>query len=350
MSRKCTLAELAKLVGGTVRGDAGLGISGVNAISDARPGQITWASDERYRRELETSQAAAVVVAPQFGATPMPAILVEDPELAFVRIISRFAPEVPRPPVGRDPTAVIAENATIGEQVAIGPGVVIRERARIGRGTVLHANVFVGDDTQLGEDCEIWPGVVIRERCRLGHRVMIHANTSIGADGFGFHFAEGRHHKIPQIGTVVIEDDVEIGANSSVDRAKLGETRIGTGTKIDDQVMVAHNVHIGAHCVLAGKTALSGSTDVGNFVVFGGRAGTFDHVSIGDRTIVTGCATTTKNTPADRVVGGFPAINLQEHLREQAYVRRLPGIDATLKDLVRRVQQLESAANDQSAG
>ncbi len=349
MNEEYTLAELAKRVGGTVRGEAALRVRGVNSLSEAEPGQITWASNERYRAELHASRASAVVVSPRFGATPMPAILVDDPDLAFTRIIACFAPTVPRPAVGRHPTAVIAASARVDETAAIGANVIIGERVRIGRGSVLHGQVFIGDDVEIGEACELWPGVVVRERCVLRNRVIVHANASIGADGFGFHFAEGRHNRIPQIGGVLIEDDAEIGACSCVDRAKFGVTRIGAGTKIDNHVMVAHNVQIGEHCILVGQVGLCGSTKVGNYVVFGARSGTGDHVEIGDQAIVTGGAMVTKRIPPGRVVGGFPAIDHREHLREQAYLRRVPDLEAKLKDLARRVGQLESATDDQSA-
>jgi len=202
MSKSYTLAELAKCVGGAVRGDASTRITGVAGVEDASSTDVTWLADEKYAAKLRSSRAGAVVVGVRFGETPMPAVLVERPALAIIRILERFAPEVPRPAAGVDPTARVAESARLGEGVAVGPHVVVGERVRIGSRTRLHARVFVGADTVIGEDCELWPHVVVRERCRLADRVIVHPNTTIGADGFGYEYVEGRHVKIPQIGSV----------------------------------------------------------------------------------------------------------------------------------------------------
>ncbi|UCG33449.1 MAG: UDP-3-O-(3-hydroxymyristoyl)glucosamine N-acyltransferase [Phycisphaerales bacterium] len=347
MRKKLTLAELAKVAGGTVRGPATLPIGGVNTVIDAREDEITWVRGDEFRKKLETSRAGAVVVSPSFGATPMPAVLCEDPELGFLRILERFAPPIPRPPVGIDPAARVAENVTLGGAVAIGPHVVIGERAEIGDRTVLHAGVFVGPDTTVGADCELWAGVVVRERCRLGNRVIIHPNAVIGADGFGYHFTEGRHQKIPQIGSVRIEDDVEIGANSCIDRAKFGVTVIGQGTKIDNLVQVAHNVQIGTHCVLAGQVGLSGSVRLGRYVVLGGQAGVADHIGLGDGVRVAATSLVMRSFPAGKTIGGSPAKEHRDWLREEVQLRRLPEWVAALKDLTRRIERLERAADNQ---
>jgi len=345
MRKKLTLAVLAKAAGGTVRGPATLRVGGVNTVSEAREDEITWVSEDRFGKELETSRAGAVIVPSAFGATPMPAVLCEDPQLGVLRILELFAPSVPRPPVGVDSTARIAETAAIGQGAAIGPYVMVGERAHLGRNCVLHAHVCIGADTSIGDDCALWPGVVIRERCQLGDRVIIHSNAVIGTDGFGYHFAEGRHQKIPQIGTVRIEDDVEIGANSCVDRAKFGTTVVGAGTKIDNLVMVAHNVHIGSHCILAGQVGLSGSVKLGHYVMLGGQVGVADHLVLQDRVRAAAQSGLTKNVPAGQVIGGTPATEHRAWLREQVQLRRLPELDATVKGLIQRIERLESAAN-----
>ena len=349
MRKKLTLVELAKVAGGTVRGPATLPIGGVNTVADAREDEITWVRGDEFRKKLETSRAGAVVVSPSFGATPMPAVLCEDPELGFLRILERFAPPLPRPPVGIDPTARVAENAALGVAVAIGPHVVIGEKCEIGDRTVLHAGVFVGPETTVGADCELWPGVVVRERCRLGNRVTVHPNVVIGADGFGYHFTEGRHQKIPQIGIVRIEDDVEIGANSCIDRAKFGVTVVGQGTKIDNLVQVAHNVQIGTHCVLAGQVGLSGSVRLGRYVVLGGQAGVIDHLVVGDGVRVGARSAVFKSFPAGKTIGGYPAREHRDWLREEVQLRRLPEWVAALKDLTKRIERLERAADNQQA-
>ncbi len=345
MSRSFTLAELAKAVDGAVRGNATRRIEGVNSVEAAGANEIAWASDTRHAAKLDTSRAGAVVVRTGFGATPMPAILVGDPDLAIIGILRTFAPPAAHPEPGVHPTAVVSPSAALGENVAVGPNAVIGERAIVGDRTVCHAGVVIGPDTTVGSDCVFWPGVVIRERCRLGNHVVCHLNVSIGGDGFGYHFAEGRHTKIPQIGTVVIEDHVEIGAGSCVDRAKFGETRIGEGTKIDNLVQIGHNVQAGPHCVIVAQTGIAGSARVGAYTVLGGGVGVRDHVVIGERVQAAAFSGISKDVPAGSIINGVPAIDHRQYLREQAHVRRLAEYVSQIKELTRRVEQLEAAAD-----
>ncbi len=344
--RKRTLTELAKAAGGRVRGPGHLPVAGVNTIADAGNDQITWASQGRYRDALEKSRATAVVVSAEFGPTPMPAILCPDPELGILRILELFAPPIPAPPVGRDASARIADNVEIGADSAIGPNVVVGAGAHIGGRVVLHANVFVGDESVIGDDCVFWPGVIVRERCTLGDRVIIHSNAVIGADGFGYHYAQGCHQKIPQIGTVQIEDDVEIGAGACIDRAKLGATVVGAGSKIDNLVQIGHNVQIGPQCIVAGQAGLSGSARLGRGVLVGGQAGISDHHTVGDGAKVGGGAAVLNDIPAGASVLGFPARDSRAVMREHVLVRRLPEFVTALRDLIKRVEQLEAAADD----
>ncbi len=346
MSRTFTLAQIAKWIDGVVRGDAATRIDGVAGIREAGPGQITWLSDDRYAADLRVSRAGAVVVPSGYGETPMPAVLVADPERAMVEVLGRFAPPVPRPEPGVHPTAILGEEVVLGREVRIGPHVVVGRGAAIGDRTVLHAGVFVGDQTVLGQDCEIWPQVVIRERCRLGDRVVVHPNTTIGSDGFGYVFAGGRHVKIPQIGTVEIESDVEIGANCSVDRGKFGATRIGAGTKIDNQVQVAHNVRIGPGCIVVAQCGIAGSARLGTGVVLGGKVGVRDHVVLHDGAQAAACACISKDVPAGSTVIGIPAVEHRQFLRDRTSLRRVPGLLEQLEALARRVDQLEAAADD----
>ncbi len=345
MSRTFTLAEIAKWVGGAVRGDAGRRIGSICGVAEAGPDQITWLSHEKYARGLASSRAGAVVVPEDYGPTPMAAILVRQPQLAMVTILEKFAPPVPRPAPGVHPTAVVADGVKLGERVAVGPGAVIGSGVTLGAGTVLHANVYVGQDTSVGEDCEFWPCVVIRERCTIGNRVIIHPNTTIGADGFGYQYAEGRHVKIPQIGTVVIEDDVEIGANCAIDRAKFGSTRLGTGTKIDNLVQVAHNVQVGPGCVIVAQAGIAGSTRLGKGVVLGGKVGVRDHVTLNDGVQAAACCCISKDVPAGTTVIGIPAAPHEVWAREQAKIRRLPSLFEQVEALTKRVEQLESSAD-----
>jgi len=346
MSKSFRLAEIAKWVDGVVRGDVSTRISGVSGIAEADGSQITWLSDEKYLPELQASRAGAVLAAERFGETPMPAVLCEKPELAIVTILERFAPPVPRPGPGVHPTAVVADSAKLGRDVAVGPHAVIGERARIGDRSTLHANVFVGDDTRIGRDCELWHGVVIRERCVLADRVIIHPNTVIGADGYGYQFAEGRHVKIPQIGTVEIADDVEIGANCAIDRAKFGATRIGAGTKIDNLVQVAHNVQIGPGCLIVAQCGIAGSARLGQGVVLGGQAGIADHVVLHDGVQVGGMSGASKDVAAGKRVFGFIAVEFDQYVRERANIRRLPNLVEQARALSKRVDRLESAEDN----
>lgn len=345
MSSTFTVAELAKAAGGVVRGDASVRIRRVRGIEEAGPEDITWISHEKYAGRVRFSRAGAVIVDRHFGDTPMPAILCDDPSFAMMRVLAKFAPPVSMPPSGVDRTAVVADSAKVGADVRIGPHVVVGPRATIGDRCVLHAHVYVGEETELGPDCVLWPGVVVRERCRLGKRVVLHPNVTIGGDGFGYYYRDGVHHKIPQIGTVEIEDDVEIGAGSCVDRAKFSATRIGAGTKIDNLVQIAHNVEIGPHCVIVAQCGVGGSTRLGQFVVLGGQVGVRDHITLGDGVRVAAMSGIAKDFPAGMVVNGIPAVDNQQYLREQVQVRRLPEDMALLKELVKRVERLESTAD-----
>lgn len=350
MSKGYRLAEIAKWVGGAVRGDAGTLITGVAGVGEADSSQITWIANEKYLSQLQVSRAGAVVVSEQFGETPMPAVLVSDPAVAFSTILDRFAPPIPRPAVGVHPTACVAETAELGRDVAVGPNVVIGENAKVGDGAVLHAGVFIGDETAIGQACELWPGVVVRERCTLGNQVVIHPNTVIGADGFGYQFVDGRHAKIPQIGTVEIGDEVEIGANCCVDRAKFGTTRIGAGTKIDNLVQVAHNVQIGPTCVVVAQSGMGGSARLGRGVVIGGQTAIRDNVALGDGVQVGARSGVSKDiSPGARVLG-VPAVDIQQCQRERAKIRRLPEMAEQLKDLIKRVDRLETSADDSEDG
>ncbi len=346
MSKSYTLAELAKEVGGAVRGDASVRVKRVCGIEDAGPDDITWVSHEKYAARLRHCRAGAVVVDRHFGDTPMPAILCDDPSFAMVKVLAKFAPPASQPAAGVHPTAVVAASARLGRDVRIGPHAVVGEQASIGDRCVLHANTFVGDETELGADCVLWPGAVVRERCTLGRRVVLHPNVTVGGDGFGYHFRDGAHHKIPQIGTVEIGDDVEIGAGSCIDRAKFGATRIGAGTKIDNLVQIAHNVELGPGCVIVAQSGIAGSTRLGRLVVLGGQVGVRDHISLGDGVRAAACCCISKDFPAGSVVNGIPAVDNQQYLREQVQVRRLPETAALLKELVKRIERLESAADN----
>jgi UDP-3-O-[3-hydroxymyristoyl] glucosamine N-acyltransferase len=271
-------------------------------------------------------------------------IRVADPDLALCAALALLGPPTPRVPVGVHASAVVSPDATV-EQAAIGAHVTISPRAVIGAGTQLHPGVYVGDDTTIGRDCVLWPNVVVRERTTIGDRVIIHPNSTIGADGYGYLQRDGKHHKIPQVGRVVIEDDVEIGANTAIDRARSGETHIRRGTKIDNLVQIAHNCDIGEDCIITGQCGISGSTTLEHHVALGGQVGIIDHLTVGAGAQLAAKSGVYNDIPGGTVYRGIPAIEATKFGRQQVSVRRLPKMIEQLRKLEKRVEQLESAAD-----
>jgi UDP-3-O-[3-hydroxymyristoyl] glucosamine N-acyltransferase len=250
-----TLADIAALLGVPAPAHPERTVRGLATLEEAGPEDLTFVGSEQYVKQLPASKAMGAIVHRKVrlpDGYPGVTFLVDDADLATAKVLERFAPPVPRPPAGVDAMARVAASAQLGEGVAIGPFVCVGERSRIGKGTVLHPGVFVGDDVAIGDGCELFPQVVVRERITIGNRVIIHAGSVLGSDGFGYRWDGKQHAKVPQIGTVVVEDDVEIGSCVCVDRAKISVTLIGRGTKIDNLVQIAHNVRTGAHCVMAG--------------------------------------------------------------------------------------------------
>jgi UDP-3-O-[3-hydroxymyristoyl] glucosamine N-acyltransferase len=286
-----------------------------------------------------------VLVPKSFADTPMPAILCEKIEQSVAALLGVFSRPVSRPGPGIHKTAIIDPTVVIGDSPSIGPHVVIDIGVRIGARSVIHSGVFIGRDTVLGDDCEIWPNAVIRDGCALGSRLVIHSCAVIGGDGFGYYFDGKQHIKIPHVGGVIIEDDVEIGACACVDRAKFGNTIIGQGTKIDNQVQIAHNCRVGRHNVIAGQTGMAGSVRTGDFCVLGGRAVLFDNLSIGQHVQIGGMSVVTKDLPDGLKASGHPAQDIQTELRERAAVRRLPGYYDKIKEIIERVERLEASAH-----
>ena len=280
-----TLQELAALCGGELRGDPTEKITGAAALSEAVPGEITFYADPRYRPRLHKTRASAIFVPLDFSEqTAAAQIRVANPSKAFEQIVLKLAPKAIAFAPGIHPTAVVDPSTKLGSNVSIQPHAVIENGVKIGDNTVIGAGSYVGQETMIGPSCLIYPNVTIRERTRVGTRVIIHSGAVIGADGFGFEFVEGRHNKIPQIGIVQIDDDVEIGANTTIDRARFGRTWIQEGVKIDNLVQIAHNVVIGKHSIIAAQTGISGSTRVGEKVMIAGQVGVIGHLTIEDNT------------------------------------------------------------------
>lgn len=335
------LYELAEEVGGELRGDGEIRITGVGHLGEASPGEITFADGPKLQSLCDTSEASALIVPPNVEVREKPFIVTEDPRLAFSRVLELFAPDR-RPAPGIHPTAVIGENVSPGEGVSVGAHAYIGDGAIIGDHTIIHPLAYVGPQTSIGPENEIHPQVYIGARVQTGARVIIHAGAAVGADGFGYLQTDEGHRKIPQIGTVILDDDVEVGANSTIDRATVNATRIGAGTKIDDQVHVAHNVVLGRNCLLCGQVGIAGSTTVGDNVVMGGQAGVNDHVTIGSNIILAARCSVFGDLEEEGIYSGYPADHHQRQLRIIAHTRRLPKLLDRIDELEKTVEDLRS--------
>lgn len=342
-----TLREMAEWLGARLLGGAavaGTVISGVNDLRTARPGQISFLSQRRYLKAARETQASAVITSEGFAeGLPCPVLIVEDPNAVFTQVVARFAPAPVEWPDGVHPTAVVADGVELGEQVHVGPGAVIEEGVKVGRGSRICAGVYLGRDVVVGKDCLFYPGVCVRERCVIGNRVILHCGAVVGADGFGYEFREGKFEKIPQTGYVRIDDDVEIGANTTIDRGRFDRTWIQEGVKIDNLVQIAHNVVIGAHSVIVSQSGISGSTTLGRYVTLAGQVGTVGHIHIGDQVTVTARAGVTKDLPARGTYRGTPARPYQEEMRLEAVIQKLPELYRRIQELEKRVASAEKA-------
>jgi len=333
------LNELAAQLGCTVRGDGTLEVRRVAAIETAGPGDLSFVANPKYVRHLQTTRATAVIVSPEVE-TSLACLVTKQPYLAYARAAALLHPVAPLEP-GVDESARIHPSAVLGEGVHVGPLAVVGAGVRVGARSVLHPHVVLYPDVELGEDCVLHSGVQVRERCRLGRRVVVQNGAVIGGDGFGFARDEqGRYQKIPQVGVVVVEDDVEIGALVAIDRAALHETRIGRGVKIDNLVQIGHSVTIGQDTVLAGQVGVAGSTRIGSRVTLAGQVGVAGHLSIGDGVIATAQSGIPGPVAAGALVSGYPAIDNRAWLKSSAVFPRLPELLRRLRELERRLEEL----------
>lgn len=335
-----TLGEIAKLVNGKVVGDASVVISGLSEIECATQSDLVLAVNKHAANLAFKSNAAAVLVPSGLESKEKPCIVCEHPKLAFAIIAGLFSKKRFHPS-GISELAVIDDTAEIAPTASIAPFCFIGPMSRIGDGTVVYPFVYVGANVSIGCDCVIYPGVVIYDDVRIGNRVILHANAAVGRDGFGFVWDGEMHRRIPQIGTVVIEDDVEIGANSCVDRATLSATRVRRGTKIDNLVQVAHNCDIGENCILCGMSGLAGSVKLGKNVIVGAQAGVRDHVSVGDGATILSRAAVSKDVPAGEMVSGYFARPHREALIIEALIRQLPKLYEKLKRMEGEIAELK---------
>jgi len=341
-----TIKEIARLIDGEIVGDSNIVITGVSGIKEAAAGEITFLANPKYSPLLKKTRACAVITSRDIQKAPKTIVRVENPSLAFAKIISIFAPDEVKRPQGIHPTAILGEGVSLGKDAAVGPYAVLEDGVWIGEKSVIYSGCFIGHHTRIGNNCLIYPHVSIRERVNIGERVIIHSGTVIGSDGFGFATIEGLHHKIPQIGTVEIGDDVEIGANVTIDRARFDKTVIRSGTKIDNLVHIAHNVLIGENSIIVAQAGISGSTIIGKGATLAGQAGLVGHITIGEGAVVAAQAGVTKSVPANTTVSGYPARRHDLAKRVNACVQNLPKMYEEVKSLKKKIEELEAKLKD----
>jgi UDP-3-O-[3-hydroxymyristoyl] glucosamine N-acyltransferase len=320
---RLTLSQIAERVEGVVRGDGNVIIEGVAALGDATERDISFLGNSKYASQLKTTRAGALLVSPDTLTDGRPAILLKNPVYGWARVLEVLEKERVFHSRGIHPTAVVAASARLGKNVALGAYTVVEEGADVGDNTIVYPQVYIGAGTRIGTDCLIYPRVTFRERVVVGNRCVFQPGVVVGGDGFGFTLHGGRPYKVPQIGTVEIGDDVEIQANATIDRAAMGVTKIGSGTKIDNLVQIAHNVEMGENCLIAALTGIAGSARLGHQVTLAAQVGVGGHLTVGDGVTAAGRSGITREVSPRQVVGGFPAQPLKDELRMQAALRRL---------------------------
>jgi UDP-3-O-[3-hydroxymyristoyl] glucosamine N-acyltransferase len=339
-----TTGELAEKLGATLEGDSAAVLKGVADLQTAKDGQVSFAESRRYLSQVAASPATAVIVSMDAELeSPHPVLLrVADVGVAFAAACALFAPPVVEMPRGVHPQACVSPDAKLGENVSVGAFAVVEAGAEIGAGSTLFPQTYVGHEARLGADCLLYPFAIVRDRCVLGNRVILYSGAVIGSDGFGYTVDDkGVRTKIPQTGIVVLEDDVEVGANAAIDRARFGETRIGTGTKVDNLVMIAHNCLIGDHSVLCSQVGLAGTTTLGKHVICAGQAGLAGHLKVGDGAVIGAQAGVPSDLPGGQMYLGAPAVPRMEFGKSIAHVASLPKLKQKLKSLEARLAALE---------
>jgi len=338
-----TAAQIAEQLQGEVLGDGSVQLTGFAPADSARTGDLTFAEKETHFAAAEQSQAAAILVSQAFTPAKKTLIRVRDARVAMARVLPLFFPPDERP-TGIHPSANIDASAQVDPTAHIGPNCVVGARVRLGARSVLMGGNHIGRDCQIGDDACLFPNVVIYPKTQIGHRVSIHAGTVIGSDGYGYVFDEDRHRKVLQVGNVIIHDDVEIGANSAIDRAALGSTVIGQGTKIDNLVHVAHNVVMGRHCLIMGQVGFAGSTRLGDYCVIASQSGIAGHLKLGTQSVVGAKSGVMRDIPDKGVVLGYPAAPDKQAKRQIIAVQQLPDMIHRLRELEKQVEELRAKA------
>ncbi|MBL7153983.1 MAG: UDP-3-O-(3-hydroxymyristoyl)glucosamine N-acyltransferase [Phycisphaerae bacterium] len=339
-----TLAELAEYVGGRVFGSPDVLIRSASTLGRAEKGDISFLTNRKYEKQLRTTRASAVIVGRETPSTSVPLLIAEDPYYAFMQIMVLLHGHRKHKKVGISPHASIADTAKIGADCHIHDFATIADYARIGDGCIIYPGVHVGQGVQIGNDTIIYPNVTIYDGCKLGNRVIINANSSIGEDGFGYASHNGVHHKIPQIGSVIIEDDAEIGACCGIERGTLGDTVIGQGSKLGDLIAIGHGAKIGAHSLLVAQVGVAGSTSLGHHCIIGGQVGIVGHITIGNNVTIAAKAGVINNVPDGKVVLGAPAIEAGQGRRAYGMIQHLPEMRQNIRNLEGRIEELASGS------
>jgi UDP-3-O-[3-hydroxymyristoyl] glucosamine N-acyltransferase len=337
-----TLGELAQYVGGRVRGDANVKIRSAATLGRAGEGDISFLTNEKYEKQLLTTKASAVIVGKDTIAASAPLLVAEDPYYAFMQIMVLLHGHRRHKKVGISPKAVISDSAKVGSGCHIHEFATIADGAKVGDGCVIYPCVYIGENVQIGNDCILYPNAVIYESCRIGNRVIINSNATVGEDGFGFASHNGVHHKIPQIGCVVIEDDVEIGAGCGIERGTLNDTIIGQGSKLGDLVAIGHGTKVGPHCLLVAQVGIAGSTTLGHHCIVGGQAGIVGHITIGNNVAIGAQAGVINSVADGKVVLGAPAIDANQGKRAYGMIQYLPEMRQSIRDLQTQIERLLS--------
>jgi len=343
--KKYTIAQLAEIAKAELIGSGKAEVCRVASFESAGPDCITFAADEELLKNISTCKAAAVIVGKKVDST-IPLLVVDNVERALIKILAQFMPQLEKPQAGIHKSAVVEKGASIDKTASISPLVYIRKGAKISAGTVIGAGCKIGENSIIGSNCRFEDNVVIYHNCSIGNNCIIGANSTIGAAGFGYYFIDGQHQQIPHTGGVIIEDCVEIGANTCIDRAKFGNTIIGAGAKIDNLVQIAHNVVIGKCCLIAAQAGIAGSSKLGNGVVLAGQVGIKDHATIGDGAQIGAQAGVMNDIGPNKQVLGSPAINIKEFFRQVLLKQKLPEMSKQLKELIKRVETLEAAKDN----
>ncbi len=338
------LTALASLVHGEIIGDQDIDIRGVSGILEAQEGDITFLSSKKYVKDLPQCKASCLIVKEPLKESGITQLKVSNPYLAYAKLLEYFYVK-PQKPIGISKQAFVSDTAHLGKDVSVFPFAYISDGASIGDGTVIYPYVYIGEGTSVGERCVLYPHVTLREKIKVGNNVIIHAGSVIGSDGFGYVLDGATYHKIPQVGSVVIEDNVEIGSNVSIDRATTGETTIGKGTKIDNLVQIAHNVTIGKNSIVVSQVGIAGSTEIGDYVTLGGQVGIVDHLKIESQTMI-GAQSGIMSSLSKGIYSGSPALPHREWLKSQAVFVRLPELQKRIRELEGKIKELERRASE----